>query len=503
MPDYGFIAQPQVPNAMQTIGQVVNTAQGIQGLQQQRQQIGLTNVQLQAANQANTERVAKQQFFGNPANWQNPDGTINMTKINQNLPQIAPMTAADTIQKFSTLSSAQTAAEQAKLNFTGSERQVVGNLYGVLGRAGIDDPKVVDNALDTLKSQYPDNSSVAKYIDAAKVGLASVPAGKGILPKTLVTQSQALLSPSQQQGQLSPTVGLTSTGGQIVPTVTQPAVGGNAPNIQFSGSAIPTTLPPSQVQTTGTDALGNPIVTTKGPTGNVESVTGAPVAGQPPIKPFVVPPGETPQSVQQLVQTRQNANAAASHVQDQHYANQQILDLIKTHPGDLSPTGPNAALVAKISGYVGSPISSNYADTYNKIAHFLALQTQSNEKAMGVNTDAGRYVSGIAAGSTAQTPQSLETAIHVNDAGTTGLGFFNQGMESAIKAGGIGAVRGFQNEWSRYYDPNAMLLYNAKINNDPKEAQQVIQQLGGVDSPKFKALLGKMAKIEALSKGQL
>ena len=256
MPDYGFIAQPQVPNAMQTIGQVVNTAQGIQGLQQQRQQIGLTGIQLQRAQQANAERVATQNYVASGAPV-NPDGTINMQKMAQDLPKIAPLTAADTLQKWSTLSKAQTAAEQAKLDFSSSERQILGNLMGVYGRAGTDDPAPVEQGLDALKTQYGPNSPMAKYIDAAKVGLSAIPAGKGVLNKTLITQSQALLSPSQQQAQLSPTAGVQNVGGGAATVINTPAVGGNAPSVVPTGQGF-------QYSTSPNTPIFNPQTNTPG-----------------------------------------------------------------------------------------------------------------------------------------------------------------------------------------------------------------------------------------------
>lgn len=248
---------------MTAIGNILNFAQGAQALKQgnvnlQRSQATLpadiaraqadsTTAQAgaQTAQQANVERQNVMQYVQQNG-ITDASGNIDIDRLNKDIPAIAPQTGTSYLSNWQTLGKAQTDANQAKLNFTGDERKIVGNLYGVLGRANVTDPKVIGSELDNLATQYPDNKNMQKYIQSAKVGLAQAQPSPD-LPKHLVTQSQALLSPGEQQSQLSPQVGLTHTGGEQLPTVTQPAVGGNAPSITVgaSGTGIADTLPPT------------------------------------------------------------------------------------------------------------------------------------------------------------------------------------------------------------------------------------------------------------------
>lgn len=236
IPDQFIATKVQVPNAMESIGNMLNTAGAMQNVQR-------GGIELQKAQQANQERIAVQQFMSNPDNFQT-DGRIDMDKVNKGIPAIAPLTGAEHIGRLSTLSRAQTEADSAKQRLTQEQRGIVAGPMAVLGRAGVNDPNVYVNELEGLKKDNPNNSELHRLIDAKITAIKAMPPGSN-LAKGAIVSSQSLLSPEGQQSQLSPKAGLANTGGAISETIETPAVGGNAPSISLTGRSQPLTLPPT------------------------------------------------------------------------------------------------------------------------------------------------------------------------------------------------------------------------------------------------------------------
>lgn len=247
VPDQTIAAQVQVPDTMKSLGSIMNLANQRNQYQQGQQAIQSNDLKLQGDTQANSDRQAAAQFMSTPANWQNEDGTINLTKAN-NILKIAPQTGSDVVQKLSTLANAQTTASKAKMDMGTAGRSVIGGLYGILGRSGVDDPAVVASELDQLKTQYGPDSPISAYAEAAKVGLQGLPAGAGTVKKNLITQAQALMSPEGQNSAFSPKAGLTDTGGALQETVETPSVAGGPASVALvpGSPTIKKTLPPTQ-----------------------------------------------------------------------------------------------------------------------------------------------------------------------------------------------------------------------------------------------------------------
>lgn len=497
--DSTIALKTQTPDSLHTLGSILNIAGGAQQLQQQRQQIGLTGIELQKANQANQERLNLQQFFSDPNNFQT-NGMIDLDKVNAVVPKIAPYTGAKAIDTLTQLSNAQTTAENAKLNFTTNERNIVGGLYGVLGRAGVDDPKIVDAELDRLKTQYPNNKTLSTYIDSSKVGLSQLPAGKDILRRTLITQSQALLGPAEQQASLTPTAAPIAMGSTVNPKITTPSVAGSAPTVSIGAPLAPVTVSPSERQNFSTDALGRPMVVTKTPTGQI-GYEAPPGASYRPL--VALPTGETAQTGQQLLLQRQAAQDAAMAAPQSHFNNQQIL-----HLAPEAFTGTGSPELAKVMNAVGiQNVTGDAAKDTARLQHFLALQVEQNARTMGASTDQARELAANAVLPAHSPAEAIKNITKINDAMVTGNQLYYQGLKAAIDSPtnikDIFASRDFQASWAKNFDPNAMRLYNAKVNNDQAEAASIVKELGGVNSPAFKTLVRKMHNIEELSRGQI
>lgn len=232
-----------------SLGDMLNMASGMQQFQQAQQMNPLAlekaQVENQVLRQKNDERLKLQEFTSNPDNWQT-DGRIDMEKINSVIPRIAPLTGSAVINELSGLHKSQTEANKAKQELTQSQREIISSRTGLLGRLGVQDPKIVLGELERLKEENPNNPELNRLIDAYSGPLKRAKPGKHIADD-MVRLSQSLLSSAQQES-LSPKAGLLDTGGEIQPTVTQPFIGGQQPSTQMVGTAIPKTIGPGQQQ---------------------------------------------------------------------------------------------------------------------------------------------------------------------------------------------------------------------------------------------------------------
>ena len=238
-----------------SLGDMINVARGAQqyqqaaqlnplALQQQQQATRTGEIALGVEEQKNKERNNLQTFFSDPENFQT-DGRIDIDKINAVVPKIAPLTGADAISKFSTLGKAQTEAISAKQNLTQDQRNMIGSRFAILGRLGVQDKNAYIAEMDLLKKENPDNKDLARLIDAYKVTWNEMPSGPD-LPGKAIAGAQTLLTPAQQQTAFTQQAGTLSTGEQIFPTVTTPAVGGMLPRIQMGTQPLADVgLPPT------------------------------------------------------------------------------------------------------------------------------------------------------------------------------------------------------------------------------------------------------------------
>lgn len=499
IPDQSIATKVQVPNAMESIGNMLNTAGAMQRVQGQ-------GLELQKAQQANQERIAVQQFMSNPDNFQT-DGRIDMDKVNANLPKIAPLTGAEHIQRLSTLSRAQTEADSAKQALSQSQRALVAGPLGVLGRAGVNDRNVYLTELEGLKKDNPDNKQLHRLIDAKMMAIKALPEGTNFA-KGAITASQSLLTPEGQQTALSPTAGLTNTGGQLQPTISQPAVGGNAPSVTVGAApATPVTLGPGSLESTEQDSLGNKYIVTRSPQGTILGTrplgaTGAPGSGGAGTGgPFRGQPGDR-ESIEPLEKERNQARAALSSAPIAHTTNQGILHELE----NVTATGAAGPVIARAESILGNTLpggpKERAASAYDLIGKYTERNALEAAKAMGPGTNAGLEAAIKANGSAAYNPTALKKITKLNDAIVSGVESYQPGLEKAIAADpsrGVLAKREFDQAWAQNFDPTIMMLNNAQKNGDKAEIADIMKQLGGANSPKAKELLQKARNLDKLT----
>lgn len=244
----------QQPDSFKTIGNILNFVGKAQEVGQ-AQQVNPLNLQLKQQEartgeiglskleQANKERLAAQDFFSNPANWQT-NGRYDLDKINATLPKIAPLTGNDLIEKFTTVHKAQTEALKARQAMTQDMRAIWAVPMSVLGRGGNTDPNVYIKEGEFLKKQNPDNSDFHRFIDANNEILKTLPPGPHVAQMAIKT-AESLLTPEGAYQHQAPRAALTDVGGRVQQTTVQPSVMGGAPAISAGPTNIQKTLPPT------------------------------------------------------------------------------------------------------------------------------------------------------------------------------------------------------------------------------------------------------------------
>ena len=203
-----------------------------------------SGIEGEIADQTNKERKLLMEFQKNPENW-STNGRVDIDKLNKAIPLIAPLTGAEHIDKMTKLGTAQTTALEGKQKLTQSEREIISNRMGLLGRLGVEDPEIVRAELKRLKYENPDNPDLHRVIDAYDVPYSMTKPGKHVA-QDLVRSSQSMLSPSEQQEALTPKAGTVDTGAQIMGTTVIPSIGGNAPSIQMGSALANTDLVPTK-----------------------------------------------------------------------------------------------------------------------------------------------------------------------------------------------------------------------------------------------------------------
>lgn len=530
----------QTPKTM-SLGEMVNFARGVQDYK--TGEIALTLEQ-----QKERERAGIQEFLNRPENFQT-DGRVDINKLNAEIPKIAPLTGADWMSKYTTLSTAQTQASQASQNLTQSQREMIASRLSIMGRLGVNDKRAYLSELDQLVKENPNNRELTSLVDAYKTTMKLIPDGAD-LPSMAIAGANSLLAPATQQQLFAPQTGTATTGAATFQTTTRPSVAGEAPVTTVAQQPLVTAqlAPGSREVPTGTyDVNNNPIVnvydangrflgqragtgtpgagelpggqmprpvsTAPGaPSGAPGAVTAMPVTPQTNIQSQQLPPpggttpvarlrpGETPQTLQQANELRTNSMNAAAQVPLQTFNNNQIIKL-----ADDVITGKGASFVGNLTGgYAAIPFTSDNATNLNQLGHYMALQTSSLAQSSGLGgTDAARGIAGEISGTTNWTGPAIKQTARVNRALTTATDLFNQGAQASFnKSNDPFAVRDFQNKWAQTVDINAVRLFDAMRNNDKDAIREVVTAAGGPNSAGYKRLVDNIGKMQQLIRGQ-
>lgn len=559
------VAASVKPPQVTSLGDMINIARGAQAFRQSEQMNPLLleqqknvvqqgtqetergGITLGQARQADTERLAIQNLMQTNPEAIMTNGMFDPAKLNAVIPKLAPYTGQEYISKFSTLGKAQNELMDSSTKLSQGDKSVIAGPLGVLGRSGVSDPKVYLGELDFLAKQHEGNPNMLRLIKAQRDIISQLPPGEHVA-QGAIRASESLLAPTTQREAFTPQAGTLNTGANILPTITQPSIGGSKPNITVGNTPLAQVQvgPGQRMEATGeVDMNNNPIYSVKDVNGQVvgtvtvpagvpqswlpgggqrmpaqpapaQPAPGQPAVSQPPAPgrastvpvvaappsnaPVRMPPGETPDTLKAAQQIRMTANNGAAEVPMQQFNSNQIIKL-----ADDVTTGKGVGLLTSLSGgYAALPWTSDQATNLNQLGHYMALQTSSLAKTAGLSgTDAANRLAGEMSGTTEWTAPAIKQTARVNRALSTGTELFNMGVENAFKrTNSPFSAREFQNKWSGTADINAIRLYDALKNNDKEAIAEVVRQAGGQNSPGYKSLVNKIGQMNALIKGQ-
>ena len=361
-------AQQVNPQALRTA-----TAQA-QGAEQTAESGG---IDLQVKQQGNDERLALQNFFQTPENYQDADGNFDLSKINSAVPKIAPLTGPKYIETLTSLNKSQTDASSATQDFSQKTRGIVGNTLGVLGRSGINDPSVYISELKHLKEGAPQDKALAKYADAQIDYINHLPEGSNIASGA-IAHANELLSAEQQQSAFASKEEVQDIGGALYAKKTTPfGPTGEAPSVTLEKFLTKKTLTPQVVPgiTGGFTVIGGG---GGGGTGGAGGQGGAGAGGLPNQNAISPAPGQTAESTKANINTginnyreavaaQSDPNNPKGHVPTKLFNNKNILTLLKDPEVD----------TAHIANYFSDPLKYKFLTPKEQdLAKYLEQRVQ-------------------------------------------------------------------------------------------------------------------------------
>ena len=484
------------------------------------------------------------------------DNSLDIEKAKRILPQLAPRTYPDMLQKYTTMSKAEIEAKSAKQGLTQDQRNLVGQTFNILGKAGIKDKGTYLGALDDLVKTNPNNPDLARLVDSYKTIWDQLPEQT---PWDQLAQrgAQTLLNIPQQETAFRQQPGTIGTGAATFPTVTTPSVAGLPPRQEVGQTplAVAQVAPGGQSEPTGrVDMNNNPTYYVRDARGNIVGETTIPAgvpagqmpggmptplggnvvqpqpqvpgAGQmqpprPPVNvpapaaaaPVRMPAGENAATLDAATKLRLDTRAMAQQVPVQQFNSNQIIKLAN----DVI-SGKGAGTIANLTGgYAalnGLGIGGENATNLQQLGHYMALQTQALTAGTGLaNTDAGRAIGGQMAGDIQWTPDAIKQTARVNRALSTGTELFAQGVENNFnRTKNPFAATEFQQRWSQTLGNdgiNAIRLYDAIRNKDSDAIKEVATQAAGpnykgdiLKAPGYLGLVNKIGQMQKLIGGQ-
>jgi len=453
-------------------------------LQQQAQATRTGQIALSVEEQKNIERQNMQMFFADPNNFQT-EGRIDINKINAAVPKIAPLTGPDYVSKMSTLSTAQTEALKAKQNLTQDQRQLVGSTLGLLGRAGVTDPNVAIKELQMLVQQNPDNMDLKNLVEKSYMPVFTGMQAGPQVADSLVKASQAILTPTQQQTQLAPSVQVTAEGKTIT---TQPSVG-TAPPTATVGIAggMQGGAPSANAPATGVTPIG----------AGTEVAPGmrVPYPVRRADQPYIKEPTEEKDQAAGADYRNNLVSGQIGLAQGRRNVEEVIQQANKIGEQLYFEKG---GIPGKIEQKIRSAIGS---EQYDMLAKDLANMAITNSKAMGSvgGTVAGLDMAAVANGTVKVPPEVLVKIARRVQADQTNLDMQANGAQKFYQQFGDNNMKAYQQAWNANADTKIFEAMNiTREITDPAKQKAELNRLFP-NPTQFKEFLKKYQNIKKLS----
>lgn len=491
MADFGTpIAQDVNPSAgLETIGSLL-------GIQAKKQALAGQAADVQMRQQDARQRAAMAQVDW--AKHMGPDGTLDLNGFNQDkaIRQAAGDYYPDILAKAAQVKTAQIGAKQSLTTLTGDQ---VGKFAETVGGLQQDADVQADNQAGRQKVQNAYQGFQQTYgPDAARAvapyaaAITNAPHGK--LGSVLQHIQLQALDAGKQIAATQPIPTSIDTGGTIQPGAVASPLSATPGAFTAAGRPIPKTFAPQVVTSPTTAGLYK--LTPGGAAAPITAASGGP--GNTPFQnPGYQGQGRDVAAFQDEVQSvRQEAQQAplARNI------NAQILRLSSD-----AKTGPGSDVWQHVIGAVGAPFGLSPSASYQEVGKFLEKNAINNMQAMGGPPSDTRLSAAAAAnGSTSFSPDALKAVTKFNDATTTALDQYRQGMDHAV---GMGAnvdytkLPAFKAAWAKNFDVDVFRVENAIRDGDKAELAQITKELGPA---RLKALAEKRRNLVQLSRtGQL
>jgi hypothetical protein len=461
------------PVPQTSIGDMLGIARGAQAYQQAqqinplelqvKQQAARTGqIQLGVTEQQDMERRNLQTFFADPNNFQT-DGRIDIDKINAQVPKIAPLTGPDYVQKITTLGTAQTEGLKAKQNLTQDKKALISSVLGAAGRFGVDDPVVVNRELQNFLATNPNDLEMKNLVEKAYVPIFSQMQKGPQVTDALIKASQAIMTPTQQQEKLAPSIEITPQGQTVT---VQPSVGAKQPT--------------ATIAIAGGMQGGAPVVGGATPVGaGTEVAPGMRVpypvrrADQPYIK---EPTEEKDQAAG--AEYRNNLVNAQIGLPQARRNTEEVIKAAKDIERELFDVEKQGGTIANIGRKIRSAIGS---DKYDLLAKDLAQQAITQSKTMGSLgvTVGGLDMSAVANGTIKIPPDVLVTIAKRIEADRTNMDMQANGSQNFFQKFGDNNQKSFIQAWNaNAKDTRIFEAINAMKNEtDPTKMQNEFKKL--------------------------
>ena len=448
-----------------SIGDMINTARAGQAyqqsqqmnplaVQQQQQVVAKSGIELGQLQQVDRERKNLQEFFANPDNFQT-NGRIDIDKINKVVPTIAPYTGSEYVSKYTTLGKAQTDAISAKQNLTQDQRAMIAQRFSILGRLGVDKVEPYIQEMDMMIKENPDNPDYIRLLNSYKTIWQTEMKSGPDLPGKAIAGAQTLLTPTQQQSQLAPSISVQD--GRTV--ITKPSVGAQPPAAEVGIAGGLQQGSPKELPTAGTEVAPGMRI---------------PYAVRSAAQPYIPEP----------VEAKDTESGAAYR---DTLVNQQ--SALSTNRRNVEETIGQAQKIYKdlyftqggVAGNLEQKIRTAVASAeYKQLAKDLAQMQLSNLKIMGQSggTVAGIDLNKVAFGDITVPPDVLIKIARRAQSDLTSLDMQAQGAQQFKQRFGDNNMKAYQQAWNANADSKIFEAMNLSRDiTDPAQLKTELDKL--------------------------
>jgi hypothetical protein len=487
-----FASMQQTMQPMVSLAQLANIRQQNQMLQaetQNLQQNASQGAQLQAERQKYTAAMQDPN-----APFYNQDGTVDPNKFQVWANQNIPLTQGVYGQALLDHTEAVNKYKTTVANMSQSDHQVVNAALSSFVRPDgtvAATPQQIGAQLDAISPQLTGYGN--SFVSQAKQAVQSTANNPQLLGQVLTQLARTTTPATTQQDQRRASTALVNTGAATVP-VSATGDYGTPPGAP-AGPGVANQVGPEGRQTVTNNPLtGGMAVVNRDANGNITGVTNPPTQGV-----YVPQPGDV-QALPELQAERDSARAQYTAAGTQHENNRIVLSNID-NVGATGIAGPAWRNIASAFG-LNPGDAKDPATAYDMVGKGLERSALQAAQSMGPQTNAGLDAQIKANGSLGYTPQAIKEITKLNDALVSGTQAYQPGLERAIAANpsaGVFAKRQFDQAWGANFDPTIFRYYNAIKNGDTAEQQAIVNQLGGLKSKAYNAMMQKAKNLQQLS----